>query len=584
MSTIKSCLFKNFETSKIKFFASLLLTLMIPTTQTALQAATVSDYASRKNSNVDILSFTDVRATDWAYQAIFNLSEKYGCLKAYPNFNFNGRNSITRYEAAALLYSCLDQIGTMTDEIKALVKEFEREIALLRGRIDGLEAKAGEISAMQFSTTTKLQGFTTLYLNGVAGTTRAESSANYVVPMQSAGKTTEIQSALDSADLSQGIAFQYSQIISLGTSFGSGSDRLGIDLYTSNLDPISASLFGFTSNNTGTYQTRLSFDAPPYNNAISVGDLYYRFQPINKLNITIDAVSSDISSEFLGGNLPFIAAYPYTQSISRFGRLDPIYYPYLGRKGFSADYMINSNLTAGFGYFGGYSGEPLFGGTYQSNGGSTRASQATIAQLSIWPTPQSKTLGFTVTYGKLNIPQGTPFGVTAQTGTALADQPFGSSALLTPPGNVALLTNNGMNANTYGLGFGWHLGGDFYFTADSSYIEATATTNGLDQRLSSKAGDKAGLFQWNAALSLNNIGGSGNVATLLVGNPYRVISYSSSESNSQTTPPWHLEFSYTYRLTDNISLVPGFYYILNPEANSNNPPLGVFSLKSFIAY
>lgn len=570
--------------AKIKVSASLFLASIISTAQTPLYSATVSDYAIQKKSVADIFSCADVRATDWAYQAIFNLSEKYGCLKGYSNSHFNGIDSITRFEAAALLNSCLDHIGEMTDEAKTLVQEFEREIALLRGRIDGLEAKVGETSAMQFSTTTKLQGFTTFYLNGVAGTTRAESSANYVVPMQSASKTTEIQSALDSADLSQGISFQYSQIISLGTSFESGRDRLGIDLYTSNLDPISASLFGFTSNNTGTYQTRLSFDAPPYNNAVSVGDLYYRFQPINNLNITIDAVSSDISSEFLGGNLPFIAAYPYTQSISRFGRLDPIYYPYLGRKGFSADYMITSNFTVGFGYFGGYSGEPLFGGTYQSNGGSTRASQATIAQLSFWPTPQSKTLGFTFTYGKLNIPVGSPFGVTAQTGTALADQPFGSSAVMTPPGNVALLTNNGINANTYGLGFGWHLGGNFYFTADSSYIQATAITNGLDQRLSSKAGDKAGMFQWNAALALNNLGGSGNVATLLVGNPYRVVSYSSSNSDPQLTPPWHLEFSYTYRLTDNISLVPGFYYILNPEANSNNPPLGVFSFKSFIAF
>ncbi|MEB3318311.1 MAG: carbohydrate porin [Cyanobacteriota bacterium] len=246
--------------------------------------------------------------------------------------------------------------------------------------------------------------------------------------------------------------------------------------------------------------------------------------------------------------------------------------------------MLSNNFTAGFGYFGGHSGEPLFGGTYQTGAGSTRASQATIAQLSFWPTPQTKTLGFTFTYGKLNIPQGTPFGVTAQTGTALADQPFGSAAVITPPGNVALLTNTGMNADTYGLGFGWHLGGNLYLIADSSYIQVTATTNGLDQRLATRSGDRAGIFQWNAALSLNNLGGDGNVATFLVGNPYRVVSYSSDQMNTQNTLPWHLELSYTYRLTDNISLVPGFYYILNPEANSNNPPLGVFSFKSFIAF
>ena len=571
--------------TRIRFTASLLVALTTSVASPTLEAATISDYDNHTKTAKAIPSFSDIQPTDWAYQALVNLTERHGCVKGYSSHHFNGIQSITRFEAAALLYSCLDNITETTNEIKALTKEFQRELAILQGRIDGIEARVGELSATQFSTTTKLQGFTTMYLNGVAGTTRAESSAHFVIPPQiAADKAKDIESALNSADLAQGISFQYSQIISIGTSFGNGSDRLGIDLYTSNLDPISASLFGFTANNTGTYQTRLSFDAPPYNNTISVGDLYYRFQPIKKLNVTINAVSSDISSEFLGGNLPFIAAYPYTQSISRFGRLDPIYYPYLGRKGFSADYQISDNFTTGFGYFGGYSGEPLFGGTYQSGVGSTRASQATIAQLSFWPTPETKTLGFTFTYGKLNIPQGTPFGVTAQTGTALADQPFGSTAILTPPGNVALLTNTGMNADTYGLGFGWHLGGNFYLSADTSYIQATAITNGLDLSLGSKAGDQANMFQWNAALSINNLGGSGNVATLLLGNPYRVVSYSSDELSAQNTIPWHIELSYTYRLTDNISLIPGFYYIINPEANSNNPPLGVFSLKSFIAF
>ena len=34
------------------------------------------------------------------------------------------------------------------------MKEFEEELALLRGRVDGLEAKVGELEALQFSTTT----------------------------------------------------------------------------------------------------------------------------------------------------------------------------------------------------------------------------------------------------------------------------------------------------------------------------------------------------------------------------------------------------------------------------------------------
>jgi hypothetical protein len=79
---------------------------------------------------------------------------------------------MTRYEAAALLNACLDRITEVTDELKRLMKEFERELAVLRGRVDGLEARVGELEATQFSTTTKLRGQTTFVLgaNSFGGT------------------------------------------------------------------------------------------------------------------------------------------------------------------------------------------------------------------------------------------------------------------------------------------------------------------------------------------------------------------------------------------------------------------------------
>ena len=46
----------------------------------------------------------------------------------------------------------------MTDELRRLLKEFETELAILKGRVDGLEARVGELEATQFSTTTKLKG------------------------------------------------------------------------------------------------------------------------------------------------------------------------------------------------------------------------------------------------------------------------------------------------------------------------------------------------------------------------------------------------------------------------------------------
>ncbi len=122
----------------------------------------VSAYSAGSAQQVtSINQFSDVRPTDWAYQALSNLIERYGCVAGYPDGTYRGGKAMTRYEAAALLNACLDRISEVTDELKRLMKEFEKELAVLRGRVDGLEAKVGELEANQFSTTTKLKGIAT---------------------------------------------------------------------------------------------------------------------------------------------------------------------------------------------------------------------------------------------------------------------------------------------------------------------------------------------------------------------------------------------------------------------------------------
>jgi hypothetical protein len=126
-----------------------------------LNIAGVSQYSSSKEQVTSITQFSDVKPTDWAYQALSNLIERYGCVAGYPNGTYKGGQAMTRYEAAALLNACLDRITEVTDELKRLMKEFEKELAVLKGRVDGLEAKVGELEATQFSTTTKLKGIAT---------------------------------------------------------------------------------------------------------------------------------------------------------------------------------------------------------------------------------------------------------------------------------------------------------------------------------------------------------------------------------------------------------------------------------------
>ena len=138
----------------------------------------VSEYASSTANSLDqvtsVTQFSDVYPTDWAYQALSNLVETYGCVAGYPNGTFRGNRAMTRYEAAALLNACLDSVTGMTDELKRLIREFETELAIIKGRVDGLEARVGELEATQFSTTTKLKGQADFFMGGVSYDDRSE--------------------------------------------------------------------------------------------------------------------------------------------------------------------------------------------------------------------------------------------------------------------------------------------------------------------------------------------------------------------------------------------------------------------------
>jgi hypothetical protein len=160
----------------MKFFQQLLvapaaLGLLAPVAATAseLNLDGVNKYASEEQVT-SISQFSDVKPTDWAYQALSNLIERYGCVAGYPDGTYKGGRAMTRFEAAALLNACLDRVTEVTDELKRLMAEFEKELAVLKGRVDGLEAKVGELEANQFSTTTKLKGIATMVLGGAGNT------------------------------------------------------------------------------------------------------------------------------------------------------------------------------------------------------------------------------------------------------------------------------------------------------------------------------------------------------------------------------------------------------------------------------
>jgi hypothetical protein len=106
----------------MKLFQQLLLApaalgLLAPVAASAadLNLTGVNEYASQEQVT-SISQFSDVKPTDWAYQALSNLVDRYGCVAGYPNGTFKGGQSMTRYEAAALLNACLDRVTETTDE------------------------------------------------------------------------------------------------------------------------------------------------------------------------------------------------------------------------------------------------------------------------------------------------------------------------------------------------------------------------------------------------------------------------------------------------------------------------------------
>ena len=268
----------------MKLFQQLLvapaaLGLLAPVAQAAdLNIAGVSDYAAAEQVT-SVTQFSDVYPTDWAYQALSNLVEQYGCVAGYPNGTFRGNRAMTRYEAAALLNACLDRITEVTDELRRLIKEFETELAVLRGRVDGLEARVGELEATQFSTTTKLKG-TTAWAFGAA---------------KAHGTGSDVFEALNG-----GTSFSYDLRLALETSF-TGKDSLVTRLRAGNMDNVYgadglfAQEYGFNSNN-HVEVDRLYYSFPIGENFTVVGGPRVRMDDM--LPVWPSAYPSDMTFDF----------------------------------------------------------------------------------------------------------------------------------------------------------------------------------------------------------------------------------------------------------------------------------------------
>jgi len=236
--------------NSMKLFQQLLvapaaLGLMAPLAANAaeLNINGVSDYSASSEEVKNISQFSDVYPTDWAYQALTNLAERHGCPAANPS------GSMTRYEAAALLNSCLGNVAQVNEEERRLINEFSSELAVIKGRVDGLEAGLGGLEAGLFSTTTKLSGTTKFVIGGAENASEGEA-----------------------------VHFNYDTILSLDTSF-TGEDLLKTNLRAGN--------FGSTSAFAGSAQLETAYGS---SDTLKINRSYYQFPVGESMTATVGAV------------------------------------------------------------------------------------------------------------------------------------------------------------------------------------------------------------------------------------------------------------------------------------------------------
>ncbi len=461
---------------------------------------------------------SDVRPTDWAYQALASLVEKYGCIAGYPDGTFHGNRAATRFEMAAALNACLDVISDRFASkedlatLQRLAEEFSNELAVIKGRVTNLEGRVANLEATQFSTTTKLRASAIFSVSDVITGTQA------VNPVAT-----------------------YRARLNFDTSFY-GKDVLRVRIQDANMPNY--------GNVTGTNMARLSYDTNT-GGQFRIDDLYYRTPLTSRLFLAFDAVAGNFDKNVFTFN-PLLQS-DETGAISRFGRFNPLY-RFGGGAGLTLRYTLLENkeqgtgLVLNLGYQAPNANNPnrntpntngLIGGAY-----------AALAQLD-WRPLKNLALGFTYVRS---------FGISVAGGTGSngfpgsADNPIGSNA------NAA--------ADNFGFQFTYRPIQKFNIAGWVGYSNVYQVQNFIGPR------PEAEVLNWAATFAIPNFWRKGDVLGLIVGQPPQTISVRNViGAPNATFNSYHIEGLYRIPISPNISITPGVIALVNPNSNSNNAPI-----------
>lgn len=540
--------------------------------------AQTTDLSNHQQSNAlaqvtSVSQMSDVQPTDWAFQALQSLVERYGCIAGYPNGTFRGNRALTRYEFAAGLNACLNRtnelIATATDQsvskedlttLQRLQEEFGSELAQLRGRVDALEAQTAQLETNQFSTTTKLTG--EVIAAGIGATGGANNNDPNIIFVDRA-RLNLTTSFTGKDTLITGLqAYNF-----LGGLEGRGSIQQELGLASPILSSSSARV-GFEPQFPGIDPKTLT---PLSANDLQLYKLLYIFPAGNKLSL-FAGTAAEVSDAF-PGITPFNGEGQ--EAISRFANLNPVVRVSGGTSGTglasAAGFIFNISdaidLRALYGSVNAnipnraadilpsVSGTPLGSGVF---GGSSVAA----AQLTIRPSKNlDVALNYAHSYHEINI-----------LGTGLVSADIGALA------GVSLGTP--VNLNSVGGTLTWRFSQKIAFSTYGAAIFVDAAPNRVDATTT--------FTSWMVGLHFTDLFKEGNNAGILFGQP---LFRSSADGVAQLAPagedrttPYHLEAYYRFQLNDNISITPGAFVLFNPEANSNNQTTTVGVLRTTFTF
>jgi len=535
------------------------------------------DPMSQVNS---VSQMRDVAPGDWAFEALHNLVERYGCIEGYPNSTYRGSRALTRYEFAAGLNACLQQIerlvasDTSTDTnqvapedletLERLSAEFEAELATIDTRVNNLQERVTSLEENQFSTTTKITGNIFFNLTGAfAGDeVTAEGSSPFAterVPRaEGEGPLARRDPIIRQVD-DTNTTFSNLVWLNLETSF-TGEDSLVLQLAAGNgTSPVNEFASAGFFNSFGT--PFVDQTAGVNSNDLILREAFYSF-PVGKSFQIVVGPRINWYRYFDSNAFTFFETGASSYNSSGSTQLNTI------DRGSGA--VVVWDISEQFDLRVGYLGEnseflpsPPYNSSSNPDEGLFGGTNTTTVELDFSPT-DNITLRLIYDRSNLQAIDGLIGGAIGEPlPYGFADDGFGGSL-------------NDATADTFALNFDALITPRFGIFGRYSY----GSTN-LDPVISDRPSGEVNTQSFQFGIASPDLGKEGALATLSFLVPHDILDgedFLVSGTGDGGTQ-FEIEANYYYPLNDNIALVPAFYLIENANNFGDNPTIFVSNLR-----